>query len=388
MRVGVVLVHYRTPELVRTALDALLASERLDSVGLGSAELDLVIVDNGSGPAGRALLESLPARLVTPGGNLGYAGGVNLGFSELSAGELRGKGPDVLIAMNPDVVVAPRCLAELLRTLADGAGIAGPRFVWGSDLGDMAPDGNPILMPPSDAVGRRNALRHFLAEAKGGSFAHRARAAWRSHAQRHWTATSDLASYALSGALLAVTRDAWSRVGRFDEGYRLYFEETDFLRRAKKLGVPSRYVPTAVAHHGYARSTPKEPQAATWFASSERRFRRRWYGRAFASFLASLAKRNPPRPNEVDDGAEGEPTLGPNVRWVEISASPLGLPSGGMYLPDGCGADARLLDVVPSVVAERSEEMTLYWRTVDVEGRESSSLEIKGAGILPAMGAA
>ena len=380
MRIGIVLVHYRTPELVRTALEALERSEGLGSEGLGSTGLDLVVVDNSSGPAGRALLESLPARLVTPGGNLGYAGGVNLGFSELSTGELRGKGPDVLIAMNPDVLVAPSCLAELVRAVRNGAEVAGPRFVWGDGPSDQSAAANDILMPPGDAIGRRSALGHFLAESRGGHWAHRARATWRRHAQRHWTATADLPSYSLSGALLAVTRDAWSRVGQFDEGYRLYFEETDFLRRAKKLDVPSRYVPAAIAHHGYARSTPMEPQAASWFANSERRFRRRWYGRAFASFLASLARRNPPRPTEVDDGAEGEPKLGPNTRWVEISASPLGLPSGGMHLPGGCAANARLLDVVPSVVAERSEKMTLYWRTVDVEGRESSSLEIRRAG--------
>lgn len=379
MRIGVALVHYRTPYLAKTAVEALVRSE-----GLGS-DLDLVIVDNGSDEEGQSVLESLEAshavRRVAPNGNLGYAGGVNLGFDELSAGELRGRGPDVLVAMNPDVTVAPTCLAELVRALggpAGGAGVAGPQFLWGERSESAGSDENVVLLPPADPVGRLHELGRYLAESRGGHWARRARAAWRRHAQRHWAATSDLDSNALSGALLAMTADAWSRVGRFDEGYRLYFEETDWLRRARKLGVVSRYVPTAKAHHGYARSTPQEPQAAAWFADSERRFRRRWHGRSFDAFLRRLARRNPPRPAEVDDGSEGPPEVGPETRWIEISASPLGLPSGGIHLPQGCSAGDHTAgdDPLPEIVRSRAREMTLYRRTVDAQGRESSAVLI------------
>ena len=369
MKLGVALVHYRTPELARSAVEALRRSE-----GLDSTRLDLVLVDNGSDDDGRKILDTLAAshdvRVVAPSGNLGYSGGVNLGFGELSAGELKGRGPDVLVAMNPDVTVDPGCLAELVRALEAGAGVAGPRFVWG-DGGD---DGHAVLMPPADAVGRRQELGRYLAEAKGGHWARRARASWRRHARRHWTATSDLDSHALSGALLAFTADAWSRVGPFDEGYRLYFEETDWLRRARKLGVLSRYVPAAVAHHGYARSTPQEPRAAGWFADSARRFRRRWYGRGFEAFLARMASKNPARPDGVDDGAEGRPTFDADTRWVEISASPVGLPSGGIHLPQGCSADAERW---PRVVCQRAREMTLYCRTLDVTGLESGAEPVR-----------
>jgi GT2 family glycosyltransferase len=358
VRVGVVLVHYRTPEPAREAVSALRCSEELGD------DLDLVVVDNGSDDAGREILEALPVRLLRPGGNLGYAGGVNLGFAELLP-----RKPDVLVAMNPDVVVAPSCLAELVRALQTGAGVAGPRFLWG-ERGYEDEGGARVLLPPADLVGRARELGRFLAESKGGRWARRARAAWRRNAQRHWTATSDLPSHALSGALLAISADAWSRVGPFDEGYRLYFEETDWLRRARKAGVAGRYVPAAVAHHGYARSTARETQAAAWFAASEARFRRRWYGRAFAACLQGLARRSPPRPGDVSDGATGPPVLGPETRWIEVCASPLGLPSGGICLPAGCDPEG---DPLPTVVRRRAEEMTLYWRTVDAAGRESGS---------------
>lgn len=362
MRVGVVLVHYRTPELARDAVAALRRSEGLDG------ELDLVVVDNGSDEAGREILQALPVRLLSPAGNVGYAGGVNRGFAELLPQK-----PDVVVAMNPDVVVESTCLAELVRALREGAGVAGPRFLWGENAGEKTAGAAHVILPPADLIGRRRELARFLAESKGGMWAARARAAWRRNAHRHWTATSDLPSHELSGALLAIGADAWSRVGPFDEGYRLYFEETDWLRRAQKAGIAGRHVPAALAHHGYARSTPLESRAAAWFADSEARFRRRWYGRAFAGFLESLARRNPPRPAEVPDGAEGPPRLGPETRWIEICASPLGMPSGGLCFPAGCDPEG---DPLPAVVHRRTEEMTLYWRTVDVAGLESASARL------------
>ena len=51
--------------------------------------------------------------------------------------------------------------------------------------------------------------------------------------------------YELTGACLAVTRDGWRRVGRFDEGFRLYYEETEWLLRARSRGVRAVLAPAA-----------------------------------------------------------------------------------------------------------------------------------------------
>jgi GT2 family glycosyltransferase len=101
MRLDVVLIHYHTPELAASALEAL----RGDLAG-GGHRVDWVIVDNGSDAAGRQRLAALGARLIEPGENLGYAGGVNRGLAE-TAGE-------AALVLNPDVMVRPGCTSALL----------------------------------------------------------------------------------------------------------------------------------------------------------------------------------------------------------------------------------------------------------------------------------
>src|SRR5688572_13636248 len=115
MRLAVILVHYHTPELVEAAVEAL----RADTSGL---EVEWLLVDNGSDEAGRAILERLPVQRIDPGSNLGYAGGVNLGVARSRA--------ELILLMNPDVIVLPGCVPALLDSLRDGAAVAGPRFYW------------------------------------------------------------------------------------------------------------------------------------------------------------------------------------------------------------------------------------------------------------------
>lgn len=373
MRIGVVLVHYRTPRLAREAVSALRASE-----GISGAGPEIVLVDNGSDEDDLEILDGLGVPVLRPGDNLGYAGGINAGVEALRKAP-QDELPDVLVLMNPDVRVAPGCLAELLRALstgaASGAGVAGPRLLWSDGAAAAADeDASRVLLPPADPVGRRWELLRYMASVKGGGWARRARAVWRRHARRHWTATGDLPSHALSGALLAVSKGAWHRVGPFDAGYRLYFEETDWLRRAAKKGVGALHVPSARAYHGYARATRGEPRAAQWFDASEQRFRRRWYGRAFTGFLEALARRFPPAAEASDGAGTRRPEAGPDTRWIEISASSSGLPSGGLNVPHGC---IEGVDPLPAFVRRRAAETTIYWRTVDVDGRESRSERVE-----------
>jgi hypothetical protein len=166
---------------------------------------------------------------------------------------------------------------------------------------------------------------------KSPAWAERARRRWRRHARRHWEAREPLPSLSLSGSLLALRRSAWEAVGPFDEGYRLYFEETDWLLRAGRQGLTGRYVPAAGAVHLYSQSAGREPRAAEWFEESARRFRRRWYGPGFAGLLEGLDRRLPGHVAAASGIPEGglrlpeEPSAYP--LWVEVSPSPLGFPA-------------------------------------------------------------
>jgi GT2 family glycosyltransferase len=357
MRLAVILVHYHTPELAAAAIEAL----RADVAGL-ALEVEWLLVDNGSDAAGRGLLESLPVERIDPGTNLGYAGGVNLGVSRSQA--------EMILLMNPDVIVLPGCVPALLDCLRDGAAVAGPRFYWDR--------GRRLVQPPSEIRSRREEIATLLAGRSPG-WAARARRRWRRHARRHWEARSPLPSHALSGSLLALRRSAWDEVGPFDAGFRLYFEETDWLLRAERRGLPSRYVPAAEAVHLYNQSAAREPRAQQWFEESAGRFRRRHYGPWFVRLLAGLDRRLPrsgaasPLAPVPPEGLRLPEERSAYPLWIEVSPNPVGFPAAAERLSEPPGQPWRL----PAEIAARLATGELTLQVTDGEGRETGRFALR-----------
>ena len=326
MKVGVVCVHYHAAGLTVQAMDAI----RRDATSSG-LEVKAVIVDNGSTAAEAEKLRTCGVKVLESVGNSGYAGGVNRGALELA------DSVDVLIAMNPDVLVQPGCLRLLVDEIGSGAAVVGPRFFWDRVGG--------YQLPPTEASGREEELVRALAE-RGTGWATLARRRWRRHAYRHWQSEKSIPSYDLSGALLAISTGAWQEVGPFDEAYQLYFEETDWLQRCRRQGLPARFVGPAHAIHLYAQSTPTEPKAQQWFAQSQERFRNQYYGRSFVALLqhlagASTSNGSPSSDPGANNPGNGEP-LDPSAPWsrgkplwIEISPAARGFPAAAHRIEDG-----------------------------------------------------
>lgn len=355
MRLSVVCVHYHTPELVAPALEAVRLSARRAQL-----EVELFVVDNGSTSAGRRALDALPdVQTLDVGRNLGYGGGANHGFSRSSG--------DLLLLMNPDVVVDRDCIGSLAAVLRAGAGCVGPRFTW-----DQAGE---LFMPPADARGFADEMTRAWAH-RGGRWERQARERWRRHAQRHWRAETALESEHLSGALLLMRREAWKRVGPFDEEFRLYFEETDWLRRARGLGVELRYVANAQGVHFYDQSASGEPLAREWFEQSAARFREKSFGAMRARLLSAVEARSARRTKDAlrPSSAEPPPEAG-QPAWLEISPSERGFPAVGSFFPHGRDPDWQL----PPDVRQRHPELELTGRWVrESDGVESPPFEVAG----------
>jgi len=348
-QLALVLVHYRTPELLPGAIEAL----RRD-LGEAADDNEWVVVDNGCDAAGVELLRSLPVTVVEPGRNLGFAGGVNLGVERTSA--------PVVVVLNPDVLVLPGCLGALTERLAAGAAVAGPRFFWDR--------GRRLLLPPPERRTRADELWALLAD-RGPHWARRARRRWRRHARDHWCAAGPLRSIHLSGALLALRRDAFARIGPFDEGYRLYFEETDWLARLERQGLFGEHVPAAAAVHLYARSAARERAATEWFEDSRRRFQRRRYGAWFELLWRALARRRVPGP--AAEGADLSLHIGAGEerRWVELGPGSRGFPAAAERI-DAASRGWR----PPPEVEHRLEPGRYRLQLVAADGRELASRQI------------
>ena len=237
--------------------------------------------------------------------NRGYAAGVNAGVAATRA--------PVVLAGNPDVVFRAGSVAALLAALADGWDVVGPQFTLGE-----------FRFPPSDVQTPAEQLARFLAS--------RWRAAWRVHLRRElrrwrrgWEAAAPVAMPTLSGALLAFPRAAFERVGPWDERYFLYFEETDWLRRAAARGLRLAQVPGARVEHLYGHAVGPH-ENADCYLSSRARFLASHFG-----WRGRLARRlriggSPLAPARFPDAPPALPAGEPY--WL-LSPTELGLPAWG-----------------------------------------------------------
>lgn len=246
--VGIVTVAYHSNRVLSGFLDSIHAAS--------TGPVAVVVVDNAPGSDDAAALSAAAgARHVPLPANPGYGGAVNAGVREL---------PDsvewVLIS-NPDVVLAPGAVDTLQKTAASdpAIGAVGPAV--------LNPDGS--VYPSARAVpSLRTGVGHAL-------FAN----LWQRNpwtlSYRRETDPSDQQRDAgwLSGACLLVRRSAFDRIGGFDEGYFMYFEDVDLGFRLGRSGFRNVYEPAARVTHVGAHSTGGESaRMVTAHHDSARRF--------------------------------------------------------------------------------------------------------------------
>jgi GT2 family glycosyltransferase len=221
---AVVIVTYNSARHIIGVLDSLPAA----AAGL---TLRTVVVDNGSTDATIDLVSGRGGvSCVRAGANLGYAGGINVGREH--GGEY-----SALLVLNPDIVLEPGALREMFAALGDPAvGIVAPML--------LEPDGRryPSLRRQPSVVGA-------IGDGLLGSRIDR-RPAWLS--ETVWDEDSYRYRHAVdwaSGAALLISAACDRAVGRWDEQFFLYSEETDYATRARAGGFRVEYVPTARVFH-------------------------------------------------------------------------------------------------------------------------------------------
>lgn len=222
-----VVVHWRGEDELAELVAAWPRDERFE----------LVVVDNG-GDAG-AVAACLGAgssrpprpRVVEPGTNLGFAGGVNAGVAAARA-------PAVLL-LNPDAVPEPGALEALLEGLAahpEAAGLA-PRLV-----GAGAEPQHRWQLRHLPSAGTLLAQALFVPAGAG---------------PREEPAEGIAVEQPAAAALL-LRRSALEAAGGLDEGfYPAWFEDVDLARRLAAAGERIVYWPRATFRHGLGSSVPR-----------------------------------------------------------------------------------------------------------------------------------
>lgn len=207
---------------------------------------EVVVVDNGSNDeTAEALSRYGWVRVVTNAENQGFARACNQGAAEADR--------EAIVFLNSDTIVADGWLDELLTPLlSPDVGAVGPR---------------------SDNVSGHQATASVRYSGDQPEEFRRSARAWRA---QHRGETTDVRR--LVGFCLALRRDAFVRVGGFDERYAIGgFEDDDLCTRLEQLGL--RLVVahgSFVHHHGHATF---DANGVDWHEAQEanrRRFVRQW----------------------------------------------------------------------------------------------------------------
>ena len=219
---SIVVPTHDTRELTRSCLRTLAAAR------IPSCELILVDDASSDGTAAAIVHEYPDVKIVRLEGPQGFTAAANAGLA-VSAGEL-------LLLLNSDTEVAPGALAALV-----GAFAANPWLgVGGAAL--RAPDGTP-----SWSGGAEPTLPWLFVLGTGLASLLGRFPAWR-HVKQPGAA--GVAVEWVSGAALAIRRDAWQRVGPLDARFRLYCQDTDLCLRARDAGWQVAILPEVrVVHH-------------------------------------------------------------------------------------------------------------------------------------------
>jgi GT2 family glycosyltransferase len=183
----------------------------------------------------------------------------NEGYGRGHNRALAGAAEDLLLVLNPDVEVAPSALIAGLTALRDftEAVAVGPRCERDDGRREYLCKRYPAVL---DLL-----LRGFAPALIRRPFRRRLD----HYEYRDLDATGTVTL--LSGACLLLRREVFERVGGFDPGFFMYFEDFDLSLRAGRHG-SLLYLPAMrVVHHGGG-AARKGWRHLRWFALSARRF--------------------------------------------------------------------------------------------------------------------
>lgn len=265
-----VLVNFRTPALTLRAVEAL-----LEATG-GMPNAHAVIVENGSADDSLNQLQKgvrsagweARVTVIDSGRNGGFGAGCNVGIRHGLAME---KTPDYFYMLNSDAFADGRTVTELVDFMQSHprAGIAGG-LCFGEDTGDRSTAFRfPSWASELDASAGIGVLTRVLETSKIQMPIPKepVRCDW------------------VTGASLMLSREAIETVGMFDEGFFLYFEETDLCRRVLDAGLEVWSVPASRVMHLGGASTGSSIHARPsihWF-NSRRRYLSKHHGAAYAA---------------------------------------------------------------------------------------------------------
>jgi GT2 family glycosyltransferase len=272
MKVLVVILNYRTPDLAVRCLESL--KHEVEQIG----SMHVVVTDNDSGDdsvevIGRVIEDNQWkwCTLMPLQHNGGYSAGNNAGIRPYLYGD---DTPKYVMLVNPDAYVREGAVSTLLEFMdrRPDVGIAGARVEDGDGKQANSAFRFPSILSELVEGVRLGALTKLLKERQ----------------LLYNLGDAPMPVDWVTGAAMMIRKEVLDDVGLLDEGYFLYFDEVDFCFRAHLAGWPAYYVPASVVVHLQAQATGitddriDKPRFPDYWFESRRRFFVKNRGRARA----------------------------------------------------------------------------------------------------------
>jgi len=214
VEVSLIIVNYNGFEITKNCLESIFSNR-------GPVKFEVILVDNASTDGSAEKLEKIfvdqkDFRVIRKSKNDFLAPAYNRGFQKSRGG--------IVIFMNNDLVVTKDWLTELLKAFGDPrVGIAGVSL---------------LSYDQPKQIDHQGCNLNFLGYAT------------RINAGKVFKPKQSIRQvFFVPGAVLAIRRDLFEKVGRFDESYEGYYEDVDLAWRARRLGYKAVTAQSAIVHH-------------------------------------------------------------------------------------------------------------------------------------------
>jgi GT2 family glycosyltransferase len=259
--VAVIIVSYNTRDLLGRCLDRVAGAA-------GPFAVEVVVVDNASADGSADMVaERFPSvQLIRNRENRGFAAGCNQGIEATSS--------EFVLLLNSDAFIDRDALEGMISFMREvpEAGVCGACLIERDD----EPQQPPVRFPtPLSGLFNMTALGRIFPGSRHNIHRPISEEELGRPLRVDW----------VSGACFLARRKAIDQVGTLDEGYFLYFEETDWCRRMAEQGWATWYLPEAKVWHLGGESVDQSDTAAPFdtyhprhMLNSRRRHMRKFYG--------------------------------------------------------------------------------------------------------------
>ena len=232
MKFSVLIVNYASWPLTVRCIESLYRT--------GYRDFETIVVDN-DGVQPPELPSSV--RLIRNKENVGFARAHNRGIAASTG--------DIVVLINPDTVVGRDFFESLESFFGENpkVGIVGPRIL--NSEGELQLSARREISALSGFLGRTSLLTRLFPRS--------------SLVKNQFPVVTDRSHASpvdwVSGACMAIRRDALRGLGSLDERFFMYFEDADLCRRARAAGWLVYYLPHVEIIHQTGASSRSKPRA-------------------------------------------------------------------------------------------------------------------------------